>query len=533
MNFSSFFAFAQKPNQLPATRDHAQPPVPAAPGNSSHLSAETAPSGSIRECPGPSGSEIIFPGGSWCLPTQAAWITDQWHLRIWEKSRQVGATKTDALDSVLKASPAGARFDVWVTSRDDAQARLYLEDCIDWAKILHLAATYIGVVLLDSKNNSAHVLQFANGRRIYCLSSNPNALAGKRGHVKIDEFALHQDQRLLYRIAKPVTQWGGTLSIISTHRGIGTLFNQLITDIRHKGNPMGWHLFSYPIQKAVEEGIVQRINEKSGRHETNDQFLARTRAECIDEEQWLQEYCCQPADENSAFFSYDMIRSCEHPTLKLMSIDQLIRHLESSSSSSSLGNSSSFSSSSSIPGSPRPFGTGEGSGVRAQLYLGLDVARKKDLCVIDVGEKIGDVLWDRCRIELQNVSFSEIESVLYRLLSLPQLKRACIDATGMGAQLAERARERFGWKVEGLTFTAPLKEELAFALRAAFEDLKLRIVSDEDLRADLRALRKQVTAAGNIRFDGEADDSHCDRTWALALRQHAAKVRHVLTARLG
>jgi hypothetical protein len=104
--------------------------------------------------------------------------------------------KTDALDSVLKASAAEARLDVWVTSRDEAQALLYVDDCRDWAKLLNLLATYEGKLLLDKKKNcSAHVLQFANGRRIYCLSSNPNALAGKRGHVKIDEFALHPDQR--------------------------------------------------------------------------------------------------------------------------------------------------------------------------------------------------------------------------------------------------------------------------------------------------------------------------------------------------
>ena len=29
-----------------------------------------------------------------------------------------------------------------------------------------------------------------------------------------------------------------------------------------------------------------------------------------------------------------------------------------------------------------------------------------------------------------------------------------MDATGMGMQLAERARERFRWKVEPITFTA-------------------------------------------------------------------------------
>ncbi|HSU54885.1 MAG TPA: terminase family protein [Candidatus Dormibacteraeota bacterium] len=446
--------------------------------------------------------DLNFPHPFWCLPTQANWINDQWHLRIWEKSRQVGATKTDALDSVLKASFAEARFDVWVSSRDEVQSRLYLEDCLDWARILHLAATYEGVVLLDARANvSAHVLQFANGRRIYCLSSNPNALAGKRGHVKLDEFALHQDQRLLYRIAKPVTQWGGTLSIISTHRGIGTLFNELITDIRHKGNPMGWHLFSYSIQQAVAEGIVQRINEKSGRCETDEQFLARTQAECIDEEQWRQEYCCQPADENSALFSYEIISACTEPKLKLMTIAELIQHCRDNP--------------------------------KCSLYAGIDVGRVHDLFVLDVGEQIADVIWDRVRIELHKATFGEMEECIYPILALPQLKRCSFDAKGIGDQLHERAKERFGWKAEGLQITAPLKEELAFALRGAFEDRKLRIVPDDALRADLRALKKEVTAAGNIRIDGQIENSHCDRTWAKAYRQYAAKRRLTLTSRLG
>jgi phage FluMu gp28-like protein len=160
-----------------------------------------------------------------------------------------------------------------------------------------------------------------------------------------------------------------------------------------------------------------------------------------------------------------------------------------------------------------------------QLYLGLDVARRENLAVIYLAEKLGDVMWDRMRIELHNRPFSELEFELYRLLALPQLKRACIDATGMGTQLAERAQERFGWKVEPVNFTAPVKEDLAFALRAAFEEIKLRIVRDDKLRADLRGLKKEITTAGNIRFVGETDDSHCDRTWALALCLHAARRR--------
>src|SRR5256886_15120202 len=92
------------------------------------------------------------------------------------------------------------------------------------------------------------------------------------------------------------------------------------------------------------------------------------------------------------------------------------------------------------------------------------VARKHDLCVLDVGEKIGDVVWDRLRIELRNRPFAEIEAELYRLLQLKQLKRACLDDTGLGAQLAERAVERFAWKVEPVTFSAAGKGKRGFCL---------------------------------------------------------------------
>ncbi len=427
------------------------------------------------------------------LPYQAAWILDESSLKICEKGRQIGLSYADSYDSVRKAAQIGGK-DVWVMSRDEVQAKQYILYCKRWARIYNYAAEDLGEQVLNMENGKAiavQVLKFASGASIYALSSNPDAIVGKTGHVKLDEYALHKDQRQLFAVAKPVIQWGGTLSIISTHRGVGTVFNQLITDIKERGNKMGWSLHTIPIQRAVEDGLVERINSVTGRHETRKDWLARQRAECIDEEQWLQEYCCVPADEASAFISYDMINGCTEDSLHVADcVDALLLdHLAKASS---------------------------------PLYIGLDVARKKDLCVIDLGEKVGDVMWDRVRIELLNQRFSVTREELYRLLRLPTLKRACIDATGIGMQLAEEAKEQFGYKVEPVTFTAPVKESLAFPLRQAFEDKKLRIPRDEKLRADLRGIKKEVTAAGNIRFAGEADDSHCDRFWAKALRQHAA-----------
>jgi phage FluMu gp28-like protein len=414
-------------------------------------------------------------------------------MRIWEKSRQVGATKTDALDSVLKASHRDAKFDVWVSSRDEFSASLYLDDCKEWARILNRAAQYKGRTLLDKKSNaSAHDLQFANGRHIYCLSSNPNAFAGKRGHVKIDEFALHQDQRQLYHVAKPVTTWGGTFSIFSTHRGPNTLFNQIICKIR-AGKAPHWSLHSYPIQKAAGEGLVEKINEKSGGNETKEEFLARIRSECSDEDNWNQEYCCIPLDDTTAFITHDLITGCEDPSLRLMSLVEFIDYASTHPDS--------------------------------RFFVGMDVGRKVHLCVIDVGELVGNVMHDRVRIELLNQPFAQIRRNLFPILELAQTQRCCIDNTGNGIETCENAQTSFGSKVEPITFSLPVKERLAFGLLHQFEDRALRIPIDDKLRADLHGIKKQVNAAGTVRFDGESADSHCDRFWAKALRTEAATSR--------
>src|SRR6266513_3511042 len=92
---------------------------------------------------------------------QLAWILDRSPLKIIEKSRQIGITYADAYDSVIKASTTIGGLDVWVSSRDEVQSKLYLEDCKYWATFLHLNAIDLGEVVVDQKTRaSAYVLQF-------------------------------------------------------------------------------------------------------------------------------------------------------------------------------------------------------------------------------------------------------------------------------------------------------------------------------------------------------------------------------------
>jgi phage FluMu gp28-like protein len=422
------------------------------------------------------------------LPFQQRWINDPARLKIIEKSRQIGITHADAYDSVRRVAGNDARLDVWVSSRDETQAQLYLQHCRTWANVLKIVATDLGQVLINrDKEIAAFAMRFANGRSIYALSSNPDAIVGKTGHIKLDEYALQRDQPGIYGLAYPCTLWGGTLSIISTHRGPNTFFYNLLQQVKHGGNPYKFSHHCVTLQDAIAEGLVEKINAVTGLNETREEFAARLRRECGDEAQYLQEFCCIPADNNSAFLSYDLIRSCEEPgCLKDLAW---------------------------IRQSPNAF------------YVGFDVARNGHLSVIDVGEKIGDVIWDRLRIEMRNKTFGEMEAVVASILELPQVTRICIDATGLGMGSAERLKERFGWKVEPITMTAQLQEHMAYELRRAFEEKLVRIDADPKLREDLHGVNTELTPSGHTRFAGETRDSHCDRFWAKALRQWAASRR--------
>jgi phage FluMu gp28-like protein len=284
--------------------------------------------------------------------------------------------------------------------------------------------------------------------------------------------------------------------MVSTHRGSHNFFNELITEIREKDNPKKISLHRVTLEDALNDGFLYRLQQKLP---SNDERQAMDETDyfnfikggCADEESFQQEYMCVPADDASAFLTYDMIAACEY--------DRNPVKISDSADLSDL------------------------SDKNLPLYIGVDVGRNHDLTVIWVNSYEGERHLCRRLICLKNMKFSDQEAVLYPFLSLPNLRRCCIDASGLGMQLAERAAEKFGaYRVESVKFTGPVKEALAYPFRAAFEDLNIRIPNDPKLRSDLRAIKKEITAAGNIRFSADrGENGHSDRFWAGALALHA------------
>ena len=207
-------------------------------------------------------AKVIPAKNTLLLPYQSKWVKDTSRLKIAEKSRQIGWTWAEAYGLVSRKSLVDARLDAWATSRDEIQARLFLEDCKSFAKVLNLGAKDLGQQVIADDGSTAYVLALANGLRIHSMSSNPDAQAGKRGDRAGDEFALHKDPRKLYSIMYPGITWGGLLEIFSTHRGTGNFFNQLIREIREKGNPKGFSLHRVTLQDALEQGLLYKLQSK-------------------------------------------------------------------------------------------------------------------------------------------------------------------------------------------------------------------------------------------------------------------------------
>lgn len=435
--------------------------------------------------------------GAALLPYQAAWVADDARLKLCEKSRQIGMSFTAAYGAAERCARQGARHDQWITSKDETLAIQFVEDAKFWADALGQAAEDMGEVVLDPDARiKARRLAFASGRSIYSMTSNPDAQAGRRGARLLDEFALHDNPRKLYGIAAPGLTWGGQMEIISTHRGSENFFNELIREIAEGGNPKNFSHHRVTLRDALDQGFLSKLQSKlppdDERQEMDErEYFDWVRRGCVDQETFDQEYMCLPSDDNAAFLAHDLIRSCEYSagTDWRLDIDDA------------------------APTAPGP---------RPRLYAGVDIGRKKDLTYLWVLERLGDVLYTRHHEGLRNMRKSDQEAILWPWFAV--CDRICIDQTGLGIGWVDDAQDRFGaGRVEGVNFSAPVKEALAFGLRGRMEDRDVRFPRDPAIRAALRKMRKTTTAAGNIRFDAESDSAgHADEFWALALAAEAA-----------
>lgn len=399
------------------------------------------------------------------LPYQRRWVLDASRFKIGVWSRQVGKSFATAFEADLDCIQT-PRTDWLVMSAGQRQSDEWMLKALSVARACEAGLAGTKDAGAAKFTSSASEIRFANGSRILSLPANPDTARGYSANLVLDEFAMHEADREVWAAIFPTitNELSGQkkIRVVSTPKGRGNKFAELWEE-----GGAQWSRHRVTLDDAIAAGL--RVDK------------AALREGVADEDIWRQEYFCEFLANDTTYFPLDLIRACER-----------------------------------IPAPEAP--------TDAPRYIGVDIGRAHDLTAIAELAAVGEELRLVDLETIERAPFAEQRELLWSRLSRPSVRGVAIDATGIGAQLAEETRAKFGSRVEPVQFTNAVKNGLFQSLHRAMEEARLVLPADRELREDINAMHRKISTGGNIQFTApRRPDGHSDRACALALAVDCAE----------
>jgi len=412
------------------------------------------------------------------LRYQDRWVRDQAQVKIAEKSRRIGLTYAEAYDDVMHA--AEGKGNVYYQSYAKDMTKEYIETCRQWAESLQAVIDGFDeqIVEEDNRQKTLYSLRLASGKSIEAITASPRQFRskGRPGDVAVvDEAAFCDDLGEVMKAALAFTVWGGFVRIISTHNGADNPFNILCEDARNQRKPYSLHRITF--DDAIADGLPKRICDVAGRPYTPEAGRAWTggiREIYRDNED--EELNCIPSASAGSWIAGELL-------------------VEATDKSAG------------IPGNY----------AGGAVWIGNDIARRRDQWVALAVEKIGRIAWVREERVLKDAPFAQHDAAIAELMDDYKVSRLVMDQTGIGERSVEMMQSKYGKsRVEGLLMTPALQLDIATAAREMFEENLVRLPDDPSLRAEIRGIKKTTGPTGKPRLVTEySEDGHSDRAWAL------------------
>lgn len=462
------------------------------------------------------------------LPYQRRWVADSSRVRVWEKSRRIGASYCEALQSVMEAAKsreAGGQ-DTFYLSYNKEMTQTFIRDCAFWAKAFNMVADGAEEVVLrdEDRDITVYRILFASGFNVWGLPSEPRSLRSKQGRVIIDEAAFVDDLPELMKAAFALLMWGGSVSILSTHNGEDNPFNELVRDIRAGAKKYSLHRTT--LDDALADGLFKTICKRARppRHWTREAEQV-WRAGIIEDygDGADEELFCIPNRSSGVYLTAAMIEACMQPVPVLTWTPPADNFVDW----------------------PLPVAETYTKGwiaehlspLLAELpkaqahFCGVDFGRSGDLSVFwPVTEQRDLRLVPPFVLELRNCPHRTQQRILFAILdALPHFSGISLDARGNGSALAEAVRQEYGPElVREVMISEGWYRETMPLLKAGIEDRTLILPKDSGIMTDFRSLRvvKGVARVPEQRTKDKADRGggrHGDSAVACAMMLDARK----------
>jgi phage FluMu gp28-like protein len=457
------------------------------------------------------------------LKYQQEVIDDEHIAQLVEKGRQEGLSWALAYKSQKWTGKEG-RYSTYFATKTKILAKQFVQDSANWAKLERLIksvsdSTFESSVKVENADGkeidvSTYGIRFANGLEIVALSSNADAFRGWRGYKIADEFAIHKQQSEMLDSILPSRMWRFPFTLCSTHKGKNSEFNKLI--VKFKKGVLGddWNLITITIDRAVEEGLLEKIYKRPFTPEERKAWIANLeREEGI--RRMNQEYRCIPEDEAGSFYSYDVIVSCEYDEALFFPDDGVRKFTGQGQEQGAIAWFIK------VAFAVEMLGTGA-------FYIGMDIGRKVNYTVLALIEVVAGIRIVRAIAALDDFRYQAQQDCASIWIRTRRFHRLCVDNRGMGNETGERLQEQHGeYAVERIDATNKLKEIFAYACLRLMLDKLLRFPSDDTVRDDFHSIRKETTDSGNTRYvagtNASDENSHGDFYTAISLGVHAAE----------
>ena len=418
---------------------------------------------------------------------QNAWLEDKSKVKVWEKSRRIGASWVEALYSVLQAAKRkkdGGQNTYYLSYNKD-MTQQFIKDCAWWAKVIGAATGKIEEVVADyDKDITFFRIRFSSGNEICALPSEARSLRSKQGRVVIDEAAFVDDLAELLKAAMALLMWGGQVVILSTHNGADNPFNELVQSI-HKGE-FDYSLHRTDLDEALAGGLYRAICKRNN-EEWTPEAEAAWREDTIKKygDGADEELFCIPSLSSGVYLTTAMIEAimkAEIPVLRWTPpADDFVDWPEAKAYAHTLAW---------CEDNLKPYLVLLPQGL--SHFVGGDFGRSGDLShFTPATETLNLDLLPPFLLELRNCPHRTQEQIFFYVCDrLPRFSGGALDARGNGSFLAESARQRYGPElIAEVMITEKWYREVMPKLKARIEEKTFWLPKDAHTLADYRCLK--------------------------------------------